>query len=70
VAGRITSSVPTKRNKGTMKSSVFWDMTCIALLDTCFMLVSYLAYSSTLKMEATGSSEMTFDSTDLHGIVY
>jgi hypothetical protein len=31
------------------------------LLDTCFMLVSCLAYSSTLKMEATCSSETSVD---------
>jgi hypothetical protein len=30
-------------------------------LATCFMLVSYLAYSSTLKMEATCSSETSVD---------
>jgi hypothetical protein len=32
-----------------------------ALLANCFMLVSCLAYSSTLKMEATCSSEMSVD---------
>jgi hypothetical protein len=32
-----------------------------ALLATCFMLVSCLAYSSTLKMEATSSSKMSDD---------
>jgi hypothetical protein len=48
-----------------MKSSIFWNVTpCSvllkiklnkkqALLVACFMLVSCLAYSSTLKMEAT-----------------
>jgi hypothetical protein len=32
-----------------------------ALLATCFMLVSCLAYSSTLKMEVTCSSETPVD---------
>jgi hypothetical protein len=32
-----------------------------AELATCFKLVSFLAYSSTLKMEAKGSSEMSVD---------
>jgi hypothetical protein len=47
-----------------MKISVFWDiMPCSpirfisALLATCFMSVSCLAYSSTLKMEGTYSYE-------------
>jgi hypothetical protein len=35
--------------------------TTTALLATCFTLVSYLAYSSTLKMEATCSSETLVD---------
>jgi hypothetical protein len=38
-----------------MKSSVFWDVTLCLPPD--LMLVSYLAYSSTLKMEGTCSSE-------------
>jgi hypothetical protein len=41
-----------------MKIYIFWDIAKgLALLATCFMLVSSLAYSSTLKMEATCSSE-------------
>jgi hypothetical protein len=44
-----------------MKSSIFRDiMLCSALLATCFMLVSCLAYSLTLKM-ATYSSKMMVD---------
>jgi hypothetical protein len=38
---------------------VFKDRT--ALLATCFMLVSCLAYSATLKMEVTCSSNMSVD---------
>jgi hypothetical protein len=45
--------------------SMFWDIApCslvkvdLALLATCFMLVSCLVYSSTLKMEAARSSDM------------
>jgi hypothetical protein len=43
-------------------NSIFWDITpCsplkVALLATCFMLVSCLTYSSTLKMAATCSSK-------------
>jgi hypothetical protein len=45
-----------------IKSSVFWDITsCSALLVTSFILVSYPAYSSAMKMEATCSSEMSVD---------
>jgi hypothetical protein len=40
---------------------IFWGMTKLALLATCFMLVSCLAYSLTLKMEATCSSETSVD---------
>jgi hypothetical protein len=58
-----------------MKSPVFWDITrcspfkihqsfggtgCIHLA-THFMLVPFLAYSSTLRVEATCSSEMSVD---------
>jgi hypothetical protein len=43
------------------KSSIFWDITPWALLATCFALGSCLAYSSTLKMEATRSSETSVD---------
>jgi hypothetical protein len=32
---------------------------CKALLATCFTLVSCMAYSSTLKLEATGTSEIS-----------
>jgi hypothetical protein len=32
-----------------------------AMLATCFMVVSCLAFSLTMKMEATGSSEMPVD---------
>jgi hypothetical protein len=56
-----------------MKSSVFWDITqsnvtdaveenvapCRVTFATCFTLVSYLAYSSTLTKEATFSSEIS-----------
>jgi hypothetical protein len=35
-----------------------------ALLGACFMLVSCLAYSQTLKMEATYSSEELIDSSE------
>jgi hemin uptake protein HemP len=38
----------------------------LALLATCFMLVSCLAYSSALKMEATWSSKMLLDFNRLH----
>jgi hypothetical protein len=53
------------------KTSTFWDITpCSPVklnqrfggrLDACFMLVSCLAYSSTLKMEVTCSSGMSVD---------
>jgi hypothetical protein len=47
-----------------MKNSIFWDiMSCsiAELLATCFLLVSCLAYSSTLKMEVTCSFEILVD---------
>jgi hypothetical protein len=58
-----------------MKSSIFWDIIPHSLLKVnqhvretfypcfaaCFMLVSCLAYSSTLEMEATCSYEMLID---------
>jgi hypothetical protein len=52
-----------------MKSTIFWDITlCNPLkviaelsLPPAFMLVSCLAYSLTLKMEAIYSSEMSVD---------
>jgi hypothetical protein len=54
-----------------MNNSVFWDITpCTfgesrhfegALLAACFLLVTSLAYSSTLKIEATCSSEASVD---------
>jgi hypothetical protein len=57
-----------------MKSSIFWDITPCSplnvnrhfggtyrLLTTSFTLVTCLAYSSTLKMEATCSSETSVD---------
>jgi hypothetical protein len=40
-----------------------------ALLATCFRLVSYLAYSSILKMEATCSSKLRLTYNELHGVV-
>jgi hypothetical protein len=47
---------------------IFWNITpcsslkiSLGLLATCFMLVSFSAYSSTLKMEATCSSETPAD---------
>jgi hypothetical protein len=57
------------------KSYIFWDIPPYTrsllkinhptiqppLLDTCFTLVSCLAYSYTLKMEVTCSSEMSVD---------
>jgi hypothetical protein len=51
------------------KSSIFWDITLCGLLkvNRCFqgtysaLLVSYLTYSLTLKMEATCSSEISAD---------
>jgi hypothetical protein len=50
-----------------LKNPIFWDTTPtvsaehIPLLVTCFMLVYCVAYSSTLKMEATCSSETSVD---------
>jgi hypothetical protein len=52
-----------------VKSCIFWDiMLCIPLNETspkagspAFRLVSCVAYSSTLKMEATCSSETSVD---------
>jgi hypothetical protein len=45
----------------TMKKSVCWDVTRCnrALYAACFMMISCLAYSSTLKMEETCSSEIS-----------
>jgi hypothetical protein len=39
------------------------------LLFACFVVVSYLAYSSTLKREETCSSEKSVDFTGLHGVM-
>jgi hypothetical protein len=55
--------------KKKLKSSIFWDiMLCSkkqvasrAVSAICFMLVSFLAYSSTLKIEATCFSETSVD---------
>jgi hypothetical protein len=44
-----------------MKSYIFRRITPCSLLATCFTLVSCLAYSSTMKMEATCSSETSVD---------
>jgi hypothetical protein len=48
-----------------MKSTVFWDITPCSPLETLlaiyFMLVYFLAYSSTLKKEATYYSETSVD---------
>jgi hypothetical protein len=41
----------------------------IRLLQYSFTLVSCMAYSSTLKMEATCSSKMSVDSNGLHGVI-
>jgi hypothetical protein len=49
-----------------MQSPVFWDIT---MLVTCFKLVSFLAYSSTLMMEVTGSFETSIDFSGSHGIM-
>jgi hypothetical protein len=49
------------------KSPIFWYITPFSLLNanrllaTCFMLISCLAYSSALRIEATGSSETSAD---------
>jgi hypothetical protein len=42
-------------------------MESITLFATCFMLVSCLAYSSTLKMEATGLLKRVVTFNGLHG---
>jgi hypothetical protein len=61
--------------KWLLNSSVFWDikpfsplkinrrfgLTCCKALAACFMMVSCLAYSSTLNMEAICSSEKSVD---------
>jgi hypothetical protein len=39
------------------------------LLATCFTLASCLTYFSTLKMEATCSSETSVDFQDVHGVI-
>jgi hypothetical protein len=57
-----------------MKSCIFWDVTpcspsearikqraLVALLTDCFMLLSCLAYSGTMNMEATCSSKTSVD---------
>jgi hypothetical protein len=45
-------------------------MTCFLLFATCFMLVSCLAYSSTLKMEATYFSETSVDFQRTDGVKF
>jgi hypothetical protein len=67
-----------------IRDSIFWAIspysplkvnrhfgeTCLqSLLATCFTLASGLAYSSTLKMEATYSSETSIDFQDVHGVI-
>jgi hypothetical protein len=43
-------------------SSVFWDiMSCKSFARSCFMLVCCLAYSLTLKIEATCSTKTSVD---------
>jgi hypothetical protein len=49
-----------------MKSTIFWDMTACSLvkgfaLPACFMLVSYLYYSSTMKMVMIWSFETSVE---------
>jgi hypothetical protein len=40
-----------------------------ALLADCLLLIFFLAYSLTLKMDAINSSETSLMSTDLHGVI-
>jgi hypothetical protein len=42
-----------------LKELIMWDITPRLLLVTCYMLIPYLAYCSTLKVEATAFSEMS-----------
>jgi hypothetical protein len=58
-----------------MKSPIFWDTTpcspleASALLAASFALVSWLAYSSTMKTGATCSSESRLTFNGLHGVI-
>jgi hypothetical protein len=54
-----------------IKKPVFWDIKACnrALLAAWFVLVSCLAYSSTLKMEAICFSEISVDIHGLHDII-
>jgi hypothetical protein len=42
---------------------------CEALLTACFTLISYLAYSSALMMEAICSSDAPVNLNGLHGVI-
>jgi hypothetical protein len=51
------------------KSTVLWNVTPYILVEVnfaCFLLVACLAYSSTLRMKAVHSSEMSAHFTKLH----
>jgi hypothetical protein len=54
LAGKITLS---QAKKGTSDSCVIVVIVVVVAAATCFTLVSFLGYSSTLKMEAICSSE-------------
>jgi hypothetical protein len=71
-AGSVSSTDDRRQQKGFevltavfMNGPVFWDITSCSLLKVslqpAFTLVSCLAYSSTLKMEVTCSSETWVD---------
>jgi cobalamin biosynthesis protein CobD/CbiB len=60
-----------------MKSAIFWDITMCSLyiqptavFANVFMLASCLAYSSTLKMKATCSSETSVDFQQTYTALY
>jgi hypothetical protein len=74
----FSSSPTSRRIKVVKKSSIFWDITPWSPLkvtdvseehNTCFTLVCSLAYSSTLKMEATCSSKTSVGYQCLHGVI-
>jgi uncharacterized membrane protein YeiB len=53
----------------SFKANRRWAEHIVSMCAPCFMLVSCLAYSSTLKLIATSSSETSFTFDGLHGFI-
>jgi hypothetical protein len=61
---------PRRTYRETVSRNVTLTLKQFALLAVCFLLVSCLAFSSTLKMEETCSSEMSVEITGIQGVIF